>query len=142
MKSDIFFPKKEDIQFFRDNGYWISPKLFDDQTLENAISRMDALYREEYETGMPPKGVHWKYGDDPLKLRKSSNAHYSDKALYNLVPPRLSGLLPHPSSTLTVSGCSIHNCCINREKARRQTRLMWDGIRICNIGSFWSIRLC
>lgn len=76
--------REEDMLFFEKNGYWVSPKLFDDTTLENLIRRMDTVYRGEFETGLAPKGGYWKSGDDPRKLRKSSNAHFSDTALYKL----------------------------------------------------------
>jgi ectoine hydroxylase-related dioxygenase (phytanoyl-CoA dioxygenase family) len=76
--------KSEDIEFFNENGYWISPKLFDDKQLASFLERMERLYHGEYETGIAPNGLHWKYGDDVTKLRKSDNVHVSDLVMNEL----------------------------------------------------------
>lgn len=93
MNNKVGLPSEEDIKFYETNGYWISPKLFDDTTLENLLHHMDLLYRGEYETGIPPRSVHWKYGDDPQKLRMSTNIHISDRAMYELVTNPILGAI-------------------------------------------------
>jgi hypothetical protein len=77
-------PSNEDVAYYDQNGFWKSPKLFDDQFLKKCIERMGDLYHGKYETGIPPAGPHWKYGDSLEKLRKSDNVHVSDSYFYKL----------------------------------------------------------
>lgn len=71
-------PTEQDVQFFRQNGYWVSPKIVDDQRLERLRDRMERVYRQDYETGIPPDAA-WTYDKGhPKTLRKTDNASNSD----------------------------------------------------------------
>ncbi|MGG4034263.1 phytanoyl-CoA dioxygenase family protein [Paenibacillus cisolokensis] len=71
---------QEDVLFFRENGYWVSPKLFSESELEEMIEHQEKIYRAEYELGREPWST-WKAGDNPRSLRKTDNAHWSDPVL-------------------------------------------------------------
>jgi ectoine hydroxylase-related dioxygenase (phytanoyl-CoA dioxygenase family) len=79
--SEHLLPTEQDVRFFEENGYWVSPKIFSDDELKEIIERQERIYNEEYETGKPPWIGYWKKGDNPKKLRKTDNSHWSDLVL-------------------------------------------------------------
>lgn len=70
-------------QYERD-GYCLTPPLIEAELLARAIPRMEAVMREEYETGVPPR-PSWKPGDSDTKIRKIDQVHLSDRTLFELV---------------------------------------------------------
>jgi hypothetical protein len=81
-QSDIL-PDGEDLTFFKENGYWIAPKIIDDQRIQQLRERMDWVYSEKFEPGIKPFHGYWKPGDSP-GLRKTDNSHWSDSILRGL----------------------------------------------------------
>jgi len=79
--NESLLPKAEDVRFFYENGYWLGPKVLDDARIERLRTAMDNVYNGIYETGMPPWSSSWKPGDNPLALRKTDNAHWSNLEL-------------------------------------------------------------
>lgn len=77
-------PAQEDVTFFAENGYWISPIIFSEDELAEIVAHQDRLYRGEYETGKAPV-CNWLEGqDNPRALRKTDNSHWSDLTLRNV----------------------------------------------------------
>lgn len=76
-------PTEKDIAFFAENGYWVSPKLIDDERLERLRESMERVYNGDYETGRAPWKGYWTpaHGDG---LRKTDNSHWSDSVLRGL----------------------------------------------------------
>lgn len=74
-------PTEEDIAFFAENGYWLSPPILGQERLEALRAAMDAIYAGEYETGVEPWCGGWKPGGDPLQIRKTDNAHWSNHTI-------------------------------------------------------------
>lgn len=74
-------PTAEDVHFFRENGYWVSPKLFTDEQLARIVEHQDNIYEENYETGRAPYRGYWKKSDNPAGLRKTDNSHWADLTL-------------------------------------------------------------
>jgi ectoine hydroxylase-related dioxygenase (phytanoyl-CoA dioxygenase family) len=70
------------VAFFEQNGYWIAPKIIDDQRLAAILEHTELIYREQYETGRAPWGAYWKPGSGGL--RKTDNTHWSDLTLRSL----------------------------------------------------------
>lgn len=71
-------PTEDDVKFFKENGYWVSPKVIDDERLAKLRERMEKVYRGEFETGTPPE-VAWSYEKGhPKTLRKTDMASYAD----------------------------------------------------------------
>ncbi len=77
---ESLLPNEQEITFFKDRGYWISPKLISDERLEQIRERMDRVYNGEFETGKAPFSG-WFTGDNPRALRKTDNSHWSDLIL-------------------------------------------------------------
>lgn len=75
-------PTAQDVAFFEQNGYWIAPKIIDDQRLEAIREHMEWIYLEKYETGRAPWRGYWKPGAG--SLRKTDNTHWSDLTLRGL----------------------------------------------------------
>lgn len=76
-----FAPTEQDIAFFKEKGYWISPQLISDERLEQIRERMERVYNDDFETGKAPWPGYWKTGDNPRALRKTDNSHWSDSFL-------------------------------------------------------------
>ncbi|GGD85472.1 phytanoyl-CoA dioxygenase family protein [Paenibacillus nasutitermitis] len=71
-------PTQDDVKFFKENGYWVSPKIIDDERLSRLRERMERVYRNEFETGTPPEAI-WSYEKGhPKTLRKTDMASYAD----------------------------------------------------------------
>ncbi|UVI29718.1 phytanoyl-CoA dioxygenase family protein [Paenibacillus spongiae] len=84
-------PTQEDIAFFKKNGYWISPKIIDDERLERLRMSMERVYRHDFETGKPP-ATAWSYETGrPNGLRKTDNANWSDLTIRALALEPLIG---------------------------------------------------
>lgn len=79
MLSTQVIPSAQDVAFFEENGYWITPKIIDDDRLEALRNHMALIYEENYETGKLPWRGYWKPGSG--RLRKTDNTHWSDLTL-------------------------------------------------------------
>lgn len=74
-------PSEQDVAFFEHEGYWLGPKVVEDDELERLRAAMDRVYSGDFETGAPPWSTSWKPGDNPQALRKMDNCHWADLTL-------------------------------------------------------------
>ncbi len=91
MHSDSSLPTEQDIAFFQREGYFLGPKVLDDDRIERIRVAMDRVYAGQFETGNPPWTSSWKPGDDPGALRKTDNSHWSDLTLRELALDKVIG---------------------------------------------------
>jgi ectoine hydroxylase-related dioxygenase (phytanoyl-CoA dioxygenase family) len=83
MLATELLPTAQDVAFFKENGFWIAPKIIDDERLEALREHMALIYAEQYETGRTPWRGYWKPGSS--RLRKTDNTHWSDLTFRALV---------------------------------------------------------
>jgi len=74
-------PKTE---FDRD-GFFLVPSVIPSELLERVRPHIEAVYRGEYETGIPIVGSHKPTTEPPTKLVKIDNSHRSDRTIHELV---------------------------------------------------------
>ncbi len=68
-------PTNADIASYWEKGYWISPKLIDDQTIARLRTALDRAFRNEFDGhGTLFDGQLLKSPDDPLAMRRVINA--------------------------------------------------------------------
>lgn len=80
----------DDIQFYRDNGYWISPRIFDDAQLERLRRAHDRIWARDYDgDGFPLS--EWESNGNPLQLRKMDNAWWVNDEVRDAVTNPLLG---------------------------------------------------
>src|ERR1700733_7983115 len=61
-----------DKERFDQDGYWISPKLLDDETIERLRGAHERIWKKDYDgAGMPLHG--FQLSDNPFALRKFDN---------------------------------------------------------------------
>jgi ectoine hydroxylase-related dioxygenase (phytanoyl-CoA dioxygenase family) len=77
LRSELL-PTEKDVQFFEENGYWIGPRILDEDRLERLRDAMERVYQGESETGFHPWSASWAPGDDPKALRKTDNALWAN----------------------------------------------------------------
>jgi ectoine hydroxylase-related dioxygenase (phytanoyl-CoA dioxygenase family) len=77
MQPEII-PNAQDIQFFKESGFWLAPKLFDDALLELAREHIEMLRRREYEKGEEPLSNYQPSGDAAKGLVKIDNGWWAD----------------------------------------------------------------
>lgn len=77
--NPALLPTDDDIRFFQENGYWIAPKLFDDDLIAQAHEHMEMLLREEYEKGEKPLSNYRPSGDAAKGLVKIDNGWWADR---------------------------------------------------------------
>lgn len=78
--DDDVLPTDEDVDRFREDGYWISPVLFAEDRLVELRTAMERIYQHEYRRGRQPWGEYIP-SDDPLALRKTDNVWWADPVL-------------------------------------------------------------
>ena len=75
-------PTDADVAFYRENGYWTSPKIFSDEELSELREHQDRVYAGIHETGRPPWHGGWKPNPKrTLEIRKTDNSHWADMTL-------------------------------------------------------------
>lgn len=82
--NEKLLPSADEVEFFQREGYWLGPRVVEDERIEKLRRAMDRVYACEYQTGKPPWSSSWKPGDDPSALRKTDNSHWSDLTLREL----------------------------------------------------------
>ncbi len=93
MIDNHLLPGPDDVAFFQEKGYWVSPKIISDDRLEQLRERMERVYNEQFETGKPPWRGYWKTGDNPRALRKTDNSHWSDLVIRALATDPVIGAI-------------------------------------------------
>ncbi len=84
MVERSLLPTNEDVASFRQAGYWLGGKVVSDQMLERLRAAMDDVYNGEFETGREPWGGGWKSDGNPAAIRKTDNAHWSNRTIREL----------------------------------------------------------
>jgi len=93
--NTAFQPRTEltgsEVAAFAERGFHVHGQLFSDS--EVAVIREACIAvcdRQEFETGIPPDGIYWRPGDDPLAVRKIDNAWKANRTIARAVTdPRL-----------------------------------------------------
>lgn len=76
---------QDDIDFYQENGYWIGPKIFDDEELALMREHHSMVVHGEYETGRSPHSRSTEPGEAIDKIVKIDNSYWSDSVLAKLV---------------------------------------------------------
>jgi hypothetical protein len=94
-------PTDDDIRFFREHGWWISPEIFTHDEIDAAVEAADRFYRGEFDHPAPEgKAWHGWTEADGDRLRKNDHASLrmdglralSHSALLGAVAARLAGV--------------------------------------------------
>lgn len=93
MLDPAVLPGEDDVQFFQDNGYWKSAKIISDERLVQLRRAMDDVYALKFETGRAPWSHSWSPGDNPMALRKTDNAHWSNNTIRDLATDGVIGAI-------------------------------------------------
>lgn len=103
MVNDALLPTEADVQFYRDNGYWISDKVVSDDLLARMREHMDLVFDGKYETGKTPL-PYWTPGvDDPMVVRKVDYAHWADRTIAELaLDETIGGIAARLAETPTI----------------------------------------
>lgn len=83
----------QDVAFYQENGYWISPKIFSDEELEQFRAHHAKVIAGDYETGQAPFDRNLPEGEPVNRLVKIDNSHWSDSTLSHLVTTPLIGAM-------------------------------------------------
>lgn len=76
---------QNDLDFYRREGYWISPKLLSDEQIERLRNAHDRLWARDFDGGGAPMHGGWRPGPDPLKIRKTDNGWWANDEVKELV---------------------------------------------------------
>lgn len=85
-------PSDEDVQFYRENGYYISKAIFSDEQIEGALAASERFYRGEYDYPAPAgkNGVGWTAEKGDV-LRKNDHASFRMEGLKRLTHSEVLG---------------------------------------------------
>ncbi|UVI33193.1 phytanoyl-CoA dioxygenase family protein [Paenibacillus spongiae] len=84
MKDSIGQITQEDIEFYKTNGYWISPVLFDEQEIEEMRQAHDRIWSFDYDgDGFPLD--EWRPSNNPKLLRKIDNSWWINDTIRKTV---------------------------------------------------------
>lgn len=84
MMDETLLPTRDDVRFYRDNGYWISPWVMPEDLVARVIEHMDRVIDGQYETGSAPLSYWRQEVDDARALRKIDNAYWADNTIREL----------------------------------------------------------
>lgn len=80
----------EGVRFYQENGYWISPRIFDDAQLARLRQAHDRIWARNYDgDGFPLS--EWESNGNPLQLRKMDNAWWVNDEIKNAITNPLLG---------------------------------------------------
>lgn len=82
--NTLDLPITGDMDFYKEQGYWLSPKLFSDEELEEFRQHHAKVVAGDYETQRPPLSRDPEPGDTS-KLVQVNNAYWTDATLARLV---------------------------------------------------------
>lgn len=75
----------DDVAFYREQGYWIAPKILSDSELAEIREHHLRVVTGTYETGRPPHSRNTAPEDPLNRLVKIDNSYWSDAVLARLV---------------------------------------------------------
>jgi len=76
---------EKDIAFYRENGFWVAPKLFSEEELEEFRSHFYQILEGKYETGIAPAGRNSEPNEIQKGIVKITNCLWSDSKLSQLI---------------------------------------------------------
>jgi ectoine hydroxylase-related dioxygenase (phytanoyl-CoA dioxygenase family) len=82
---------KKDREIFHEKGYWISPKLIDDDQIERLRKAHERIWNRDYDGDGHPREGDWVRHSDPLKIRKVDNAWWINDEVREIVTSPLIG---------------------------------------------------
>jgi hypothetical protein len=74
-----------DLEAWDRRGFHIHGKLFSDQEIEALRTASEDISAGIYDKGVPPDGVGWRPGDDPMAVRKFDNCWKANRAVSDAV---------------------------------------------------------
>ncbi|QHT62403.1 phytanoyl-CoA dioxygenase family protein [Paenibacillus lycopersici] len=78
---------EEDKKVFNETGYWISPKLIDDDTIERLRGAHDRIWNKKHDgRGLP--FYHYSLPENPLQIRKLDNGWWINDEVRAVVTDR------------------------------------------------------
>jgi ectoine hydroxylase-related dioxygenase (phytanoyl-CoA dioxygenase family) len=84
----------KDKEIFERDGYWISPKLIDDETIERLRKAHEQIWAGEVDgDGYPERVARVTAPSDPTRLRKLDNAWWINDEVYKMVTSPIIGEL-------------------------------------------------
>jgi ectoine hydroxylase-related dioxygenase (phytanoyl-CoA dioxygenase family) len=93
MEDNKIVVTQEDINVYKEKGYWISPKLIDDQRIERLKEAHSRIWAGDYDGD----GYGWYGGfrphQDPLKIKKLDNGWWINDEVRQLVTDPMIGEL-------------------------------------------------
>ncbi|HRK73361.1 MAG TPA: phytanoyl-CoA dioxygenase family protein [Rhodothermales bacterium] len=78
-------PTEQDIAFYRENGYWISSKIFSDEELAEIRTHHAQVIEGQYETGRTPHYNSHTPGTPLNQMIKIDNSHWADAVIARTV---------------------------------------------------------
>lgn len=82
--QDTAMPAPDDIRFFADNGYWIAPRVFDDEMVASARVHGARVLAGQYDRNEAPQ-IIYPVSDPHKGLRKIDNAWWADSVFAAIV---------------------------------------------------------
>ena len=86
-------PKDEDVQFYRENGYWVAPRILSEEELEAVRRHHACVVAGNYETGRAPWARHPPLGEPLDRIVKIDNTYWADATLARLALHPLIGAM-------------------------------------------------
>ncbi len=91
--KEELLPTTKDVEFWNENGYWIAPVLFDEETVERLRNAMYRVWAAEFETGREPWGGPWRLDENPHAIRKMDQSHWANDTIRELVTSEAVGAI-------------------------------------------------
>jgi ectoine hydroxylase-related dioxygenase (phytanoyl-CoA dioxygenase family) len=76
---------EKDRKIFEEKGYWISPKLIDDNQIERLKEAHERIWNKDYDGDGYPREGDWIPSSDPSKIRKIDNAWWVNDQVRDIV---------------------------------------------------------
>jgi hypothetical protein len=78
---------EEDVRMFNEKGYWLAPKMLDDQDIALLRKELDRVFKGEVDSGASPYEYHYwfkavtKHHNNSPDVRKINNAWWVNQAI-------------------------------------------------------------
>ncbi len=139
MIDESLLPQPDDVRFYRDNGYWISPWALPADLVARVNSHMDRVMDGHYETGRTPLS-YWRQDTDGARaLRKIDNAYWADNTIRELALHPAIGAAGAMLERLRPCGCARTS---SLQTGRQRAGATWVATRTTSTGSAPIPRTC
>ena len=81
----MYEPTRQDIQEYEEKGYWISPKLIDDDRIARLRHAFDRVIKNDLDGDGSLYDGQYKVPDDPLVMRRVTNAWWVNREIRDMV---------------------------------------------------------